>query len=1001
MGAMRAKGTPLDLRIRRFENQKSVRFVVLGNTGERGYTQYYVIPPLTAAAGGADFLYICGNVMHPAGDVHEYETKFYYPYRWFDGPIYAIPGRNDWYDGLHGFMRHFCGARPEERPRASPVGSRLQRFLRWLAWRRPPRPNEKRIERARALRPRFEQQANQPGSYFALDAGPVLLVGVDTGMAGVIDAEQAQWLLEISRVEKPKILLSGRPLYVNGIRWMVQLEGFQTSLNDVVDDPAHQYIAVIGGAVHNYQRYPVKQADGRTIMHMTSGAGGAYAHATHKIPKISLEDSTEQDWRCYPRRGDSLAAYSNHYARRFRSSGRWLVPVEEAPAIVAERLGDSPHRVVDQDRAVSAHSRRAADRLWRRPGRGRTARFDWDDPPPPLFRSFLSIEVAPGSVDFRCLAATGCAKHENETVIEDFFQYKLGLENWVGAPKRGGYRLLLDVPSETPALNFNETARVLAETIQVSNPRFAIGIFGGWGSGKTTLMQAIESHLDESRSIAVRFSAWRYEKEEHLIVPLLDTIRQSLVEWSDRHPEARKEARRTASAVGKAMRSILAGVSMRIGVPGGVELSFDANKALEARRKLLEDEAAVVSRSFYHASFRALEAAFERFVGENPSRRIVIFVDDLDRCLPESALQVLESMKLFFDLPGFVFVVGLDQEIVEYVIDAKYGRDAVADGGGSRRRTTRVSGADYVKKIFQLPFRLPPVTLEQLDEFLRKTYQEAGLEDAQRGELDRVVKPHLAYLFGDSPVNPREIKRYINAYTVATLVDEDLDPDTLLAVQTIIRFREDWSIVRDALLQYRQLCVELISDQDWSAVSVLDPELSLPDDFIDYVLPDNPGHGLLAHAEDIDRYISSGEAVTSGQDPRLLEAIRGVGGVRRTLYEGRVRGRINLRALRGSSEALKRVRSLVPTSNPLAARIIMDTDAFEEQLQFLESQSPEDAQIEWSAADPLLQGLEATARVISQRLLRLYRAEEVPISEAGAVVPQPARTQGSWETLVE
>ena len=119
-------------------------------------------------------------------------------------------------------------------------------------------------------------------------------------------------------------------------------------------------------------------------------------------------------------------------------------------------------------------------------------------------------------------------------------------------------------------------------------------------------------------------------------------------------------------------RSILAGLSLRIGVPHALELSFDANKALEASREARRKELdARVPRSFYHASFLALSEAFRDFVGEEADRRIVVFVDDLDRCLPESALQVLESMKLFFDLEGFVFVVGLDQEVVEHVIDLK------------------------------------------------------------------------------------------------------------------------------------------------------------------------------------------------------------------------------------------------------------------------------------------------------------------------------------------
>src|SRR5206468_10942273 len=113
--------------------------------------------------------------------------------------------------------------------------------------------------------------------------------------------------------------------------------------------------------------------------------------------------------------------------------------------------------------------------------------------------------------------------------------------------------------------------------------------------------------------------------------------------------------------IGRVMRSLVAGSLVRLGVPGAIDLSFDANKALAAAEQSVRADAeARVPRSSYHASFRALQAAFEEFAGPDTDRRIVVFVDDLDRCLPESALQVLESMKLFFDLDGFVFVVGLD-----------------------------------------------------------------------------------------------------------------------------------------------------------------------------------------------------------------------------------------------------------------------------------------------------------------------------------------------------
>src|SRR3954463_2792873 len=116
-----------------------------------------------------------------------------------------------------------------------------------------------------------------------------------------------------------------------------------------------------------------------------------------------------------------------------------------------------------------------------------------------------------------------------------------------------GRRILLDTPSDRPALGFADIAAALAEIVMESAPQFAVGVFGGWGSGKTTLMQAIEDRLDNDRIVPVRFSAWRYEKEEHLIVPLLDTVREALLAWSAGRPDRGQRAHQTAATIGRVM----------------------------------------------------------------------------------------------------------------------------------------------------------------------------------------------------------------------------------------------------------------------------------------------------------------------------------------------------------------------------------------------------------------------------------------------------------------
>ena len=426
VAAMRTKeNVDPDLIVRRWADEETLSFMVLGDPGEGDDSQYHVLRPLYATAGGTAFTYIVSDVIYPAGDVNEYEDKFFWPYRSLPGPIYAIPGNHDWYDGLHGFMTHFCEADPDKRPRKS-VGPFFGRLIRKALWREPNPMEQDLLERVGPLR---QERSDQGGPYFAIEAGPFLLVGIDTGIRGRLDGEQGEWLRRISQHEKPKILLTGKPLVVDGKKKDLEIEG-GGGVRAIVDEPKHRYIAVIGGDIHNYQRYPIAMPGGQTIQHIVSGAAGAYTKATHKIPKIKFEEAgcTEEEFRCYPRRGDSLAAYSRLYDRRFfRNKGYMVVPYTQAPAIMRRLLEGEvePTRSADAQEEITQQAWKAAKRITKFPGSGGPFHqsfseiLDWNDPPPPLFKSFLRIEVKRGELEIRCYAATGCSEHEENPPIED------------------------------------------------------------------------------------------------------------------------------------------------------------------------------------------------------------------------------------------------------------------------------------------------------------------------------------------------------------------------------------------------------------------------------------------------------------------------------------------------------------------------------------------------------------------------------------------------------
>lgn len=359
-----------------------------------------------------------------------------------------------------------------------------------------------------------------------------------------------------------------------------------------------------------------------------------------------------------------------------------------------------------------------------------------------------------------------------------------------------GFKVVLDDPALSPGLGFGDYAAALTEMTLYSRAEFAIGIFGGWGSGKTTLMQAARRQLaGHDRVVTVWFNVWRYEKDPHLIIPLLDVLRDALQDRARTAPWARD----AAVTVGRAGGALLAGLKLSVDTIPCFKIDFEPGKVIEVINK--SDSKGPLS--FYHAGFALLRKAIADISG-NGARRVVIFVDDLDRCFPASALQILESMKLLFGMEGCVFVVALDEEIVEKAVAVKYGA------------TAEVSGAAYIKKIFQVPFTLPRTGIGQLPDYLDLIEATAGFGDAQLGDFRDHVRPHFSYLADEGAINPRGIKLLINAYVLQLKVlgprlGDDLDPDVVLAL-LCMNFRPDWRSYHDQLAAEPQLVQPILRE---------------------------------------------------------------------------------------------------------------------------------------------------------------------------------------------
>lgn len=430
-------------------------FMLLGDTGEGDVSQFATIPALLASSQGTEFAVIASDVIYPAGDVNQYVGKFFLPYGSYPRPIYAVPGNHDWLDGLVGFMRHFCGTdaptqmfRPPKRARYARAAIVAHRLL----WRRPADLEPETLAEADALRGDATASGpRQPNMYFCVDTPQLRIVCIDVGILGRIDYDQGQWLKRVSAGDKPKLLVSGKPVYAGpgkSPRRILAPEGSEAPSSgfiwQVVADRANNYVAMVSGDIHHYQRHSIALDGGRRIEAVITGGGGAFMTSTHQIGRVDRPEVDESRWVVFPTRGDSLRAYSIALLRRMRWLTPWRrgavrgIPADEAAAIVAARHGlDLADELARGEGAatgpvrVSRRSRFLASlifprRAWFEPGR--ISEFlDWDEPP--FFKNFVRADVADGKLVLTAYGVSGLARDQEDPPVIDRVEIELGAKS--------------------------------------------------------------------------------------------------------------------------------------------------------------------------------------------------------------------------------------------------------------------------------------------------------------------------------------------------------------------------------------------------------------------------------------------------------------------------------------------------------------------------------------------------------------------------------------------
>lgn len=351
-----------------------------------------------------------------------------------------------------------------------------------------------------------------------------------------------------------------------------------------------------------------------------------------------------------------------------------------------------------------------------------------------------------------------------------------------------------DNPAIFDLLGFDAVAEVVAKAVTAGGlDPVTVGIHSAWGGGKSTALNLIAARLKrEGHVVVVRIDPWEFENAEDLrgtlIAQVLDELQSRVEAAPDIEPSKREKL---VARLSDLRRRIAWGRVAQVLVSSAVTMSPNFEGLIEAltpRPKQAEPDTSDAQGTAGAQGMAGFREAFEALLKEvDGIRKVVVLVDDLDRCLPPTIMATLEAIKLFLSVKGMAFVLAADEDLIREAIGVQL--ESTAKGGFAKL---------YTEKIIQLPVSLPVLSLHQAEAYIallmcknagelttqafekvieaarqrrlrgRAPYVVAG-EDAATGPSAEhlILAARIAHGLGaDIWRSPRAIKRFLNALAV-------------------------------------------------------------------------------------------------------------------------------------------------------------------------------------------------------------------------------------------
>ena len=307
------------------------------------------------------------------------------------------------------------------------------------------------------------------------------------------------------------------------------------------------------------------------------------------------------------------------------------------------------------------------------------------------------------------------------------------------------------------SLNIQKYANSLSKFIKNSDTPITIGLQGEWGTGKTSLMSLLLENFNnpgKEREIATSWvNTWEYslfkgasETTPAVLSGMLEKLRDENKDiWTikDIATDKVKKASKFLSGLANQVIANQTGLNIK---DAASDASSEKNIAQIVEIKNLIRS--IIQELIDHP--------------DNKAKKVVFFVDDLDRIPPSDAVEVLESLKNIFDIPNCIFILAIDYDIVVKGLEGKF---------GPKTKENEREFRSFFDKIIQVPFTMP-VGAYDITSFLKTKLDALGVP-LDKGNVNQITKI-IRYTIGN---NPRSLKRYLNTFSLINQIIEDDEED--------------------------------------------------------------------------------------------------------------------------------------------------------------------------------------------------------------------------------